>query len=349
MATSLSHHTNAVLRRGALALALAAVTAVGCLAVVAVIRAVPYAELSHGANLSGQDDGTTESASHSALPAGEVDGGPLRSASATDLDSQLEEAGAVRPALGTLSPAVSEDRDHELIRQNVELLKTGRQRFGALPGYSATFIKRERVASQLNEEERVLIKVRHAPFSVYMKWLERDAGKEVLYVAGTNSGEMLVRLGGVKGRLLPVFSVDPNGSMAMKQSRYPVTRMGVLSLADTLIDNREQELRDGIVANCSYQPDASSDGRPCHLFVLEFDNPAQSPVYRKSIQYIDRRWNIPVEIVNFTWPEPNAAGSGPSLDDETLIEYYKYSDIDAGTAISDADFDRANADYRLRR
>ena len=42
------------------------------------------------------------------------------------------------------------------------------------------------------------VKVRHEPFSIYLKWLSGEVGREVLYVDGANDGEMFVRSGGWK-------------------------------------------------------------------------------------------------------------------------------------------------------
>jgi hypothetical protein len=249
-----------------------------------------------------------------------------------------------------LQPRPAEDANSQRLRQHFALLKAGRERFSHMPGYTATLVKQERIGSSLSDELSLGIKVRQQPFSVYMKWQSgNDTGKEVLYVDGDNDGQLLVRLGGLKGRILPAFKVDPFGSLALRQSRYPITKVGILALADTLIERRELEMREGIVPQVERTADAECDGRPCSVYVFEDPEAQRSPVYRKSVQYIDRQWNVPLRVANYTWAEPGQHLEGAALDEATLIEYYMYSQIDADVRLSDGDFDRSNAEYRFHR
>ena len=250
----------------------------------------------------------------------------------------------------SLQPASAEEANSRLLRQHFARLKAGRDQFSRVSGYTATLIKQERVGSYLLDEVSFGIKVRHQPFSVYMKWQSGDdAGKEVLYVDGSNDGQLLVRLGGLKGRILPTFKVDPFGSVALNQSRYPITKLGILALADTLIERRELEMREQIVPRAEQRQDADCEGRPCSVYVFEVSDAQRSPVYRKSIQYIDRQWNVPLRVANYTWPEPEQHLEGPALDEATLIEYYMYSEIVADARLTDVDFDRSNAEYHFHR
>ena len=51
---------------------------------------------------------------------------------------------------------------------------------------------------------------------------------------------MLVKLGGVKGRMVPALKLDPNGAMAMKESRYPITTIGVKQMTEEIIQYRKE-------------------------------------------------------------------------------------------------------------
>jgi hypothetical protein len=238
----------------------------------------------------------------------------------------------------------------ELLQRICALLKSGRQQFGQFPAYSATFTKRERIGADLAELTTLELKVRHQPFAVYLKWLEgRGVGKEVLYHEGENDGSMLVRLGGVKGRLIPAFKLDPSGPLAMGESRYPITKAGILGLTESLIAHREQELQNQIYARTRQEADGYCDGRRCAVFVFEFDDKERSPEYRKSIQYLDRQWNVPLLVENYAWPEPGQRAEGAALDESTLIEYYKYSNIVVDRGLTDDDFSPSNPEYRFRR
>ncbi len=58
---------------------------------------------------------------------------------------------------------------------------------------------------------------------------------------------------------------------------------------------------------------------------------------------------MPLQVANYAWPEPGSQIDPSALDEATLIEYYRYSEIDAGVQLTDGDFDRSNAEYHFRR
>ncbi len=248
-----------------------------------------------------------------------------------------------------VSPA-TDDHNLELLRRVCDLLKSGRERFAQIPAYRATLCKRERVGDDLTQPTTLDVKVRHQPFAVYLKWLEgKGVGKEVLYVDGENDGNMLVRLGGVKGRLIPAFKLDPAGALAMNESRYPITKVGILGLTESLITHREQELQNQVYARAHQGADADCDGRRCAVYVFEFDDRERSTDYRKSVQYLDRTWNVPLLVENYGWSDPGEHLAGAALDEATLIEYYKYSNVVTEGTLNGDDFSPSNPEYRFRR
>jgi Protein of unknown function (DUF1571) len=255
------------------------------------------------------------------------------------------------PAAIPLAPVPHQDAaaaaNLGLLRMHDEMLEHGCERFSRIPGYLATFERRERIGSVLLDPVVMQIKVRRTPFSVYLKWLTGDPGKELLYVEGANDGQMLVRLGGFKGRILPAVHVDPFGSLAMSQSRYSIQSVGILALTESLLEHRRNEIRDQVVPHIQREPDAPCEGRLCSVFTLEVASPEGSPIYRKSIQYIDREWGAVIQVANYTWPEPGQVLGPSTLDEATLIEYYKYSEIVADAQLTDRDFDRSNSEYHF--
>jgi hypothetical protein len=298
-------------------------------------------------------------------------------ASASDPTRRLAPSGSARsqtPTSGVLLPAIAasigaprlgshradgsqpgvtrkaDEQNLELLRRVCDLLKSGRDQFVQIPAYSATFIKRERIGSDLTELTTLELKVRHQPFAIYLKWLEgRGVGKEVLFNEGENDGNLLVRLGGVKGRLIPAFKLDAGGVLAMGESRYPITKGGILGLTDSLIAHREQELLNQVYARTRQEADSFCGGRRCAVYLFEFDDRERSPDYRKSIQYLDRQWNVPLQVENYAWPEPGRHLEGAALDEATLIEYYKYSNLVVDGHLTDDDFSPSNPEYRFRR
>ncbi|MEX2286096.1 MAG: DUF1571 domain-containing protein [Planctomycetaceae bacterium] len=239
---------------------------------------------------------------------------------------------------------VEENNDRALAQRNVRMLEEAVTYLQGVSDYTATFYKRELVNGSMGEGQVMHLKLRHQPFSVYMKWIVGDKGRELLYVDGENDGNMLVKVGGIRGRLLPCIKLDPNGSMALRESRHPVTDVGLLKLTSMLLEHRRQELAaPEYQIRCRYLPNQRVDGCECCCFIFDFATPNVRPPYRRSVQFFEAQHFIPVRVMNYGWE----AGAEP--DEQALLEQYGYSDIRVNQRLADADFDRTNAKYSLRR
>lgn len=229
---------------------------------------------------------------------------------------------------------------------SVTMLQRGCEKFEHVSDYTATLYKQERIDGELLEGTTMSIKLRHEPFSVYMKWLDGDRGRQLIYVDGENDGNMLVQLGGVKGRLLGTLRINPTGAQATAESRYPVTGAGLLHLAQKVLEYRQKDLERGTGVHCEMHDNQELNGRPCYVFVTTYESPEYCETYRKAVLYIDKELSMPVCVRNYTW----AVDANPeTIDEETLIEFYSYSDIKIEQQLADSDFDRGNSRYRMRR
>lgn len=239
------------------------------------------------------------------------------------------------------------------LMMNMMFIEKGIEKLKQVPDYTATFFKEESVVATKPPQSQIInLKLRHAPLSIYMKWLAGDEGRELLYVDGQNKGKMLVKIGGAKGRLVPCVKIDPRGALAMQQSRHPVTDVGLLKLAQKILKNRTEEFIAGKSDQiaCQLLEDQSFDGRPCWVFILEFQNAEVVKPYRKSIQFIDKEYLLPVCIKNYGWPQNDQNSDDElALDKVTMIEHYSYSNVRMQAQLAEADFDRYNESYRLRR
>jgi Protein of unknown function (DUF1571) len=225
------------------------------------------------------------------------------------------------------------------------LLQQGCEKFAQVDDYTATLYKQERIGGELLEGETVSIKLRHEPFSVYMRWITGDKGRQVIYVDGQNDDRMLVQLGGIKGRLLGTLTIDPNSSQAMAETRHSIKRAGLLALAQKTLEYRQRDLERGEGCQCEIHDNQTLNDRPCYVFVTTWDSAEFNETYRKSVLYIDKELSMPVCVQNYTW----AVDANPdTLDEDTLIENYCYSDIKIEQELRDADFDRTNRSYRMR-
>lgn len=232
---------------------------------------------------------------------------------------------------------------------NLFLIESGHERLSKTPDYTATFFKHERIDGEMLDPQVMEMKLRHAPFSVYMKWHEGEVGRELLYVDGENDGKMIVHPGGIRGRLLPSIKLEPTSNLSMRETRHPVTMVGMLNLAHEIITRRKREMKDGVDIRCQMIEDQMINERPCYCFVLVWPNQHESEEYRKSIQYIDKELSLPVCVKNFAWPDSEEPIPPEKLDEETLIEHYAYTDIQFNKQLTAGDFDRANEEYHFRR
>lgn len=253
-----------------------------------------------------------------------------------------EAASAAAPLTGRLAMMIK-----------LAMLERGRAKLEAVSDYTATFMKQEKLDGQeLQEPHTIHLKLRHEPFSIYMRWLTGAIGQEVLYVDGMHDNRMLVKKGGGMSRLLPSLKLDPHGSLAMAEARHPVTEAGLLTLTKMLVGfcTRDMETAEGV----SYHmlPAQRVHDRPCSRFVTEYATPKIDPVYRKSVMYIDDELSLPVYIKNYCWPNSDqkateALHEEPS--DDTLIEFYAFSDIQLDKRLADEEFDHRNKEYTFKR
>ena len=225
-------------------------------------------------------------------------------------------------------------------------LRSGSESFKNVPDYTASFFKQERMNGVLGDPQMIDLKMKHEPFSVYMKWKEGDArGQQAIYVEGQNNSKLLVQPGGLKGRLTGTLKLDPKGSMAMSQSRHPVTKVGIAQLAKTILQYQTADMKRGDGFQCELRDDQTFEDRPCYLFTCVYESPEINPRYRKSVIFVDKELSMPVCVKNFTW----AKDANPDkLDEETLAEFYAYTKIDLQKPLDEVDFNATNRKYRMR-
>jgi hypothetical protein len=232
---------------------------------------------------------------------------------------------------------------------NLSLLEQGHERLSRIPDYTATFVKQERIDGEMKDEQVMELKLRHAPFSVYMKWHAGEVGRELLYHEGENEGKIIVHPGGLRGRLLASIKLEPTNALVMAESRHPVTMVGLLNLSGEIITRRKAEMRDKHDLRCELIDNQVVNDRPCYCFIVTYMNREQQKEYRKSVQFIDKELYLPICVKNYSWPESADPIAPEKLDEETLIEHYVYTDITFNRQFAATDFDRANEEYHFRR
>jgi len=231
------------------------------------------------------------------------------------------------------------------MQRNIEIIEKGLADFKKVPDYLATFTKQERIGGDLSSVQKITLKLRHEPLSIYMKWRSGETGQQVIWAEGQYDGKMQVKAGGIKGRL-GTLSLDPSSALAMSQSRHPCTMVGLKCAAEKILQYQKSALEQGIGFQCELRDDAEFDGRPCYRCLVQYDSRQDSSEYRKSEILIDKQLSMPVSVMNFTWAQD---ADPATIDEQTLIEHYMYTDIQVQQQFADLDFSRANEDYRMTR
>ncbi len=234
---------------------------------------------------------------------------------------------------------------------DLKLLHEGLRLLEHTSDYTGTFYKHERINGVLDNGSLIRVKSRHEPLSLYLKWLEGDTGRELLFVKGQHDDEMLVRLGGIRGRLLPVLKIDPDGEKAREKIRHHVSHVSLLKMTRRVVEFREQDMKRLPNMTCDLIVKPAGDESGCLLSLTEYASPRVCAEYRKTIHRLDPGTLLPVTIKTYGWPEAEADQnlSAEELDEATLLEHYSYSELRFNQQLADKDFDRNNPDYNLHR
>lgn len=224
----------------------------------------------------------------------------------------------------------------------LDVLVAARDRLDEVPAYTATLIRRERVRGALGPEQTIALKVRHEPFSVYMRFVEPEAGKEAIYREGRYDGHVVGHGGGLSRRLIPRLKVPPDHPLALAANRHPITDAGIANLVRKLIGFREMDLQDEEAVTILDRV-TDDEGRP------RLRSVHSHPHYRpeRPFAYVEVLYDpdtfLPVKITNFDWPGPDHEG------DLDLAETYAYEDLDLEAVLEEEDFDPANPEYEFSR
>ena len=220
--------------------------------------------------------------------------------------------------------------------------KTARADIQRIKDYSCTVIKRERVGGELLGPQSMTVKVRHEPFSVYLRFSEpaKLEGREVIYVAGQNHDKLLAHVTGVRQRLLGTVALRPTGSLAMRDNRYPITELGILRLVERLIEVGQNDQKD---THCEVRVSSSSlNGQSFMCIEVEHPRPQAGLKFHLARIYVDAERNLPLRYEAYDWP--TRVEQSPAL-----IEQYTYLDLRVNRGFGDQDFDPGNPDYAFSR
>ncbi len=227
------------------------------------------------------------------------------------------------------------------LASTLRIAREGLKRLEAIKDYSANVVRRERIDGKLKDYDYQHLKVRHEPFSVYTYFQAPKRGSEVLYVAGKNEDQLLAHEIGAAAQLVGTIALDPEGPRARKESRYPITKAGLMNLSKRVVDMCERDSQHG---ECEVKvfPDAKINGRSC--LCVQVMHPTARREFRFHVGriFFDTELGFPTRYEAYAWPQ--RAGDEPPLQEE-----YTFLDLKFDNGFTDADFDAANPAYGFPR
>lgn len=256
----------------------------------------------------------------------------------------VEPVHRVANAANSLEPASAKplDRALQIARDGL----TGSR--ANINDYTALMVKREQIGGALSEHQFMHAKVRNRkvidgkivqPLSVYLKYLKPTSmkGREVIYVEDKNDGNLVAHEGGFKGRFLPTVTIPPDGMLAMRGQRYPITEIGVENLIVQLLE-RGKTAKKFSDAQCEFRKNARIKDRACTVFQMTLPTKQPELDFYQAQVFIDDQFNVPIRYIAYDWP----IREGAPLQ---VLEEYNYLNMKVNVGLTDADFDRNNKAY----
>ena len=209
-------------------------------------------------------------------------------------------------------------------------INAARETIQRVRDYQCTFIKRERYDGVLQDEQTAVLKVRHQPFSVHLKFVapRASAGKEAVYVAGRNNGKMRAKTTGALS-LVGFVSLDTRDPRAMQGTRHDITEAGISHLLERIVQARTQF--EGHSSGHVSVGEVMFHQRACVRIEIIDPNADGKEYTHRSVIYFDKDTNLPVRYEAYGRPRPGVAGGD-------LLECYSYIDCRFNMNLGDAAF-----------
>lgn len=234
-----------------------------------------------------------------------------------------------------IAKAVKISQSSHPLAAGLKLAVESRRALDKVKDYSASFFKQEQVGN-VRVNHQLALKVRESPFSVYLRYLTPHTGREAIYVTGQNSNKMLAHGTGIE-TLVGTLHLDPRGSRALEESRYPITNIGMRKLLDLTISQWNSELNLPDV-KVRYFPNAKVGKVECHVFESSYAKRRKGVKFHMTRLYVNKTTRFPVRVEQFAFP--TRAGAKPAI-----IEQYTYLNVKPNNGFKNIDFDIRNTNY----
>ncbi|MGL4464051.1 MAG: DUF1571 domain-containing protein [Planctomycetia bacterium] len=224
----------------------------------------------------------------------------------------------------------------------LEWMKQCAHRCATVQDYTATFVRQERIGRKMAPVEYMKMKVREQPFSVYFQWIEPNAGREAIFVAGRDGDKIVTHATGLAKAFGGTVLLDPEGPMARSGSRHSITEAGVGNLVRRLVTRWtfERQYNDTETKLAR----AKLNGRDCCLITTVHPGADDGRFMFHTLKvYIDIEEMLPIRMEGYAYPPTVGREPGP------LVECYTYLDLRTNAQLDEIDFSPENPDYNFGR
>lgn len=207
--------------------------------------------------------------------------------------------------------------------------------YAKVSDYTAHFARQEVIEGRLRPAEEALLKYQR-PGSIYLRWLAGPGtGREILFVEGRDGGRVLLHQPGLLSGLVTAV-LAPDSPRVLRESRHPVTDMGIGRLIELIAANARRALARNELTLTDAGVVEAHGRREHRLELILPRDPARGYYCYRAVVAIDLEWNLPVAARIFDW-------------DDRMVEDYRYREVRLNPGLSAADFDPANPEYGFPR
>ena len=246
---------------------------------------------------------------------------------ARTVDERTRPAAGVTEAKPTIGPAI-------------EAARVSRDAIRKMPGYTCTFSKQEQLKKGTATRQTMSLKFRRQPFSVYLKYVDPNAGREVIYVEGRNNGKLQVHEASGLASLIGTITLSPTGNEAMKENKYPLTMIGMERMLEGFLVDWEESQKHADT-KVQFYPLAKLGEVECTMHEVAHPQQREPFKFHKTRVYFDKKTLLPIRAEQYAFP----AKSG---EEPQLVEEYTYTDVKADALPSETDFDVKNEKYGFK-
>ena len=230
------------------------------------------------------------------------------------------------------------DEAHPLYLPLQEAYKA-REALKAVKDYEAVFVKRELIGRRV-QKTTMNLKLRVEPFGVYLKFIDTNAGREVIYNEGRLNNQMQIHEAGIKALAGTVLRT-PNSPDVMAENRYPANMVGLKNMLDKVIKQWEEEGKFGEVKTQKYPGSKLPTGEECVAYESLHPTPRNQFKFHITRLWIENKTGLVIRVEQLGFPQMGDK-------EPPVIEEYTYGSLKTNVKLTDYDFDVKNKTYKYQ-